>query len=290
LPLIVLSLVLVIVAAVTLVLGVFQDGLTLIYFSIGACLAAMVLLGIGVLLRRRADAGGEAPATAGYGPGAGSAAATATTDRVSVGAPVREQDRTAEQEEVVVRQAPESTAARPAKKAAVVKKVAASHPTRDDDEAPAGDAPDRDAAGELAERETEPTSEIGTASEDAVVQGTATAAAAATGGVVKKVAAKRTTAKKVAVKKVATKKATAKKATTKKATAKKATKKAATRSASLDPAARLSAIKGLGPGKADALLAEFGSLDAIRDATPEELSRVRGVGERLAQSIKDDLG
>jgi hypothetical protein len=286
LPLIVLSLVLVIVAAVTLVLGVFQDGLTLIYFSIGACLAAMVLLGIGVLLRRRADAGGEAPATAGYGPGAGSAAATATTDRVSVGAPVREQDRTAEQEEVVVRQAPESTAARPAKKAAVVKKVAASHPTRDDDEAPAGDAPDRDAAGELAERETEPTSEIGTASEDAVVQGTATAAAAATGGVVKKVAAKRTTAKKVAVKKVATKKATAKKATTKKATA----KKAAARSASPDPAARLSAIKGLGPGKADALLAEFGSLDAIRDATPEELSRVRGVGERLAQSIKDDLG
>jgi predicted flap endonuclease-1-like 5' DNA nuclease len=50
---IVLSLVLVIIAAVLLVLGVFQDGLLLIYLSIGACLLAMALLGVGVILRRR---------------------------------------------------------------------------------------------------------------------------------------------------------------------------------------------------------------------------------------------
>jgi predicted flap endonuclease-1-like 5' DNA nuclease len=52
---IVLSLVLVIIAAVLLVLGVFQDGLLLIYLSIGACLLAMALLGVGVILRRGPD-------------------------------------------------------------------------------------------------------------------------------------------------------------------------------------------------------------------------------------------
>ncbi len=51
-----LSLVLVIVAAVTLVLGVFQDGLVLIYVSIATCVAAMAVLGAGVLLRRREEA------------------------------------------------------------------------------------------------------------------------------------------------------------------------------------------------------------------------------------------
>jgi predicted flap endonuclease-1-like 5' DNA nuclease len=64
---IVLSLVLVIAAAVLLVLGVFQDGLLLIYLSIAACLLAMALLGAGVLLRRRemrapAGAGDTGPA------------------------------------------------------------------------------------------------------------------------------------------------------------------------------------------------------------------------------------
>lgn len=50
---ILLSLVLVIAAAVLLVVGWFQDGLALIYLSIGACLLAMLLLGVSVMLRRR---------------------------------------------------------------------------------------------------------------------------------------------------------------------------------------------------------------------------------------------
>lgn len=64
---ILLSLVLVVVAAVTLIAGFFQqDSLSLIYISIGSCVAAMVALGIGVLQRRgRGSAPGDAP-----GPGA----------------------------------------------------------------------------------------------------------------------------------------------------------------------------------------------------------------------------
>lgn len=65
---IVLSLILVIAAAVLLVLGVFQDGLLLIYLSIASCLLAMALLGIGVLLRRRDPT--AASATAGPSPAA----------------------------------------------------------------------------------------------------------------------------------------------------------------------------------------------------------------------------
>jgi hypothetical protein len=56
-----LSLVLVIVAAVTLGLGWFQDGLALVYVSIATCLVALALIGVGHLLRRR-DASGPAPA------------------------------------------------------------------------------------------------------------------------------------------------------------------------------------------------------------------------------------
>jgi len=43
----------VIAAIVLLVVGWFQDGLSLIYLSIGACLLAMLLLGASVMLRRR---------------------------------------------------------------------------------------------------------------------------------------------------------------------------------------------------------------------------------------------
>jgi hypothetical protein len=58
-----LSLVLVIVAAVTLGLGWFQDGLALVYVSIATCLVALALIGVDHLLRRREVCG---PAPAGY--------------------------------------------------------------------------------------------------------------------------------------------------------------------------------------------------------------------------------
>jgi predicted flap endonuclease-1-like 5' DNA nuclease len=53
---ILLSLVLVIVAAVALVLGLFQDGLVLIYVSMATTLAAMLVLAVASVLRRRQEA------------------------------------------------------------------------------------------------------------------------------------------------------------------------------------------------------------------------------------------
>ena len=62
-----LSLVLVVVAAVLLVVGWLQDGLAFVYLSIGACLLAMLLLGASVLVRRRGSGatpvGAAAPVT-----------------------------------------------------------------------------------------------------------------------------------------------------------------------------------------------------------------------------------
>jgi hypothetical protein len=68
-----LSLVLVIVAAVTLALGWFQDGLALVYVSIATCLVALALIGVDRLLRRRAPA----TAPAGYAAASAGAAAVA---------------------------------------------------------------------------------------------------------------------------------------------------------------------------------------------------------------------
>jgi ABC-type branched-subunit amino acid transport system ATPase component/ABC-type branched-subunit amino acid transport system permease subunit len=52
----------------------------------------------------------------------------------------------------------------------------------------------------------------------------------------------------------------------------------------------LAAIPGLGPARRAALLAAFGSVDAIRKATVEEISNVRGVGSSLARKISKSLG
>ena len=69
---IVLSLILVVGAAALLVAGFFQtEGLELVYSSIGACVLAMIFLGIGVLQRRRASE--PVSETGGYGPGGASA-------------------------------------------------------------------------------------------------------------------------------------------------------------------------------------------------------------------------
>ena len=67
---IVLSLILVIVAAVALIAGFFQgDDLTLIYAAITACILALIFLGVGVLQRKRARP--SVTGDEGYGPGAG---------------------------------------------------------------------------------------------------------------------------------------------------------------------------------------------------------------------------
>jgi hypothetical protein len=83
-----LSLVLVIVAAVTLALGWFQDGLALVYVSIVTCLVALALIGVDRLLRRRAPvaaAAGYATVPAGAAPVARPSATPGTGAHDDVG-------------------------------------------------------------------------------------------------------------------------------------------------------------------------------------------------------------
>ncbi len=54
-------------------------------------------------------------------------------------------------------------------------------------------------------------------------------------------------------------------------------------------ASQLDRIPGIGPARRRALLNHFGSLEDIRQATPEELTAVTGITPALAQVIKDNL-
>jgi excinuclease ABC subunit C len=54
-------------------------------------------------------------------------------------------------------------------------------------------------------------------------------------------------------------------------------------------ASRLDAIPGIGPTRRKALLKHFGSIQAIRSATEEELAAVPGITAQLAQVIKSFL-
>jgi predicted flap endonuclease-1-like 5' DNA nuclease len=119
-----LSLVLVIVAAVALVLGLFQDGLVLIYVSMVTTLAAMLVLAVASLLRRRQEA---AAAPASYG--GGTTASTTAVARTPV-APLGRAERDTEERDGTERDVEErdvgtgSTAVdRPARKRAVVKRT-----------------------------------------------------------------------------------------------------------------------------------------------------------------------
>lgn len=274
---IVLSLVLVIVAAVTLVLGVFQDGLMLIYVSIGTCLAAMVLLGIGVVLRRREDA---RAAVAGHDAGAPGRDEASPAPARGDGSPASaraEVPTTSEHDDgdaqVRVREAgavdgaqAETGEVRPTRKAvvkkAVVKKVAAAPTTPD-------------AADEETTRAFRPTERDEPAG-----------------------AATPPPARKVAVTKTPTttppaETATAKKAAVKKAAAEKATATGEATPVETSPAGSASAlpqVRGLGPAKSQALLDRFGSVEALREADLAEIVAVKGIGEGLARELKRELG
>lgn len=54
-------------------------------------------------------------------------------------------------------------------------------------------------------------------------------------------------------------------------------------------ASRLDAIPGVGPARRKALMDHFGSIDDIRDASIEELSAVKGITVKLAETIKSHL-
>jgi excinuclease ABC subunit C len=51
----------------------------------------------------------------------------------------------------------------------------------------------------------------------------------------------------------------------------------------------LDSIPGIGPSRRKALLAHFGGLDAIREASIEEIKSVKGMNEKLAQVVKATL-
>lgn len=209
---IVLSLVLVIVAAVTLIAGFFeQESLTLIWVSIGSCIAAMVSLGIGVRQRQ-----GERPARAGvgdaYGPGATGVPTPPVTPTRGRPAPATGETTPAASSEV-----PEET-----------------HDPATDTEVAAGE-------------DTAPPTRQADPSDAPVLR------------------------KTVANRPVAP-----------------ATADGAAGDAQADD--ELTRIKGVGPATRAALLARFGSVDAVRRATAAELAEVKGVGPALARRIEEELG
>lgn len=254
---IVLSFLLVVIAAVTLLVGLFQDTLTWIWISIGACVLAMIFLGIGVLQRRssrREPEGSEGPA---YGPGAISSLITGSDES-------DEQDVTpAVQDEEIT----------------VVPKRTVSDARGEISRAEAEEAADQAVAD--AEAKTSAGSAADEAAETQVLTEEQPPAPAET--------TRRRTAKKAtenARKKKSAKKSGKKSATrSSKKSAKKTTKKTTGKAAR----ERLDQVKGLGPAKQKALLDEFGSLEAIRDADVSDLQEVKGIGEATAREIRKQL-
>ena len=51
----------------------------------------------------------------------------------------------------------------------------------------------------------------------------------------------------------------------------------------------LDSVPGIGPTRRKALLAHFGSIDAIREASVEDIKSVKGMNEKVAQSLKENL-
>ena len=54
-------------------------------------------------------------------------------------------------------------------------------------------------------------------------------------------------------------------------------------------ASQLDSIPGIGPTRRKALLAHFGGLDAIRQASLEDIKSVKGMSAKLAQVVKESL-
>jgi excinuclease ABC subunit C len=54
-------------------------------------------------------------------------------------------------------------------------------------------------------------------------------------------------------------------------------------------ASRLESVAGIGPARRKALLAAFGSLQAIRDAPVEELMKIRGITRELAERMRGEI-
>ena len=53
---------------------------------------------------------------------------------------------------------------------------------------------------------------------------------------------------------------------------------------------QLAAIHGLGPKRCEALLDHFGSIEAIRQASVEELAAVRGMNKGAVEAVREGMG
>ena len=276
---IVLSLALVIAAAVALFIGLFvTTGLQFIYIAIGLCLVSLLLLWFGTR-SRKADAP-DAPSAPVYG-GVRSGSTAAPVRRTTVAGEDTETGEVDDVDELDALTSPErgdvvrTTSARDRAAARVAEAASADQPA---DTPPVGG-------------DEEPTVQVVDA-EEATTNASAAGGATAKKATAKKATAKKATAKKATAKKATAKKATAKKATAKKATAKKATAKKATAGGTRGNAARerLAQIPGVGPAKQEALLEQYGSLEAVRDASVDDIvANVRGFGKALATRVKDAL-
>lgn len=248
---IVLSLLLVIAAAVCLFIGLFlSEALTFIYVAIVLCLLSLLLLWLGSRAHRRVAP--SEPSEPVYGgatrPGATAAARPATGTAF-----------TADEEE-------DDLDALTAPSGSVVTKTSA-----------------RERA--AARAEPGPSSSPTTAQTPATTKAAkrTTTKKAATRKTAKKAATKKAATKKASTRKAATKKSAAKKTAKKTSSSGRRTTGAAARS-------RLGAISGIGPSKQDALLERYGSIESIRDASVDDIvDNVKGFGPALAQRVKDEL-
>ena len=288
---IVISLALVIAAAVSLFIGLFvvTDSLTFIFVAIALCLLSLLLLWLGTRTRRGSTP--SSPSAPVYGGGA-RAGGSAT--------PARAPDRDAEQDiDELTAPGGGGVVRKTTARDRAATRVAADGP--DQRAVPVEEPTDLIGAvsGEGTQAQTTDTSEDALDVTPAEEREPSAAAKKATAKkATKKAAAKKATKKAIAKKstkkasaKKATKKAAAKKAT-KKAAAKKSTKKASASGGTSGAAARsrLAGIAGVGPAKQDALLSHYGSLEAIRDASVDDIvANVKGFGEALAGRVKDEL-
>ena len=52
---------------------------------------------------------------------------------------------------------------------------------------------------------------------------------------------------------------------------------------------KLDVIEGIGDKKRNLLLNKFGSISKIKEASVEELTKVKGINEKLAHKLKEEL-
>lgn len=295
--------VLVIIGAVTLVIGVFfaDDDLTLVYVSIVSCLLAGVFLVVGIIRGRPSKAAPASPAPQPVGAPAGPSPGPAETPAWSS----REPSAPAGQA------GPAASRSGPA--VAPVARRSAPPPTPAEDAAAEVSGEDR-----TAEMPGAGAPVVASAKDEPEQEPVAEPAAPPS----KRLSLKKGLTKKSVARKAVAKKAAAKKAAapapepaappaeeapavaeqpeavvvpaekaTKKAAGKKATKKAtARRDAPESFQAALTGVTGLGPARATTLHERFGSISALRGSSVEEIAATPGVSRTIAERILNQLG